>query len=97
MTQLVQTLNNFSLRPLSLILSAVFNFFVIIGKAFNEALELQALARVQMELRKYKSYRETYDDLSKLTDHELNDIGIARHMIHSVALEAYTDNLVGKK
>ena len=94
MTQLIQTLNNYSLKPIA---EAIVEFFTAWGKALEKALEAEGLRRVQAELRKYKSYRETYDQLSKLTDKELNDIGISRGMIHSVALEAYTDNLLSKK
>lgn len=94
MTQLIQTLNNYSLKPIA---EAIVEFFSYWGKRFEKALEAEGLRRVQAELRKYKSYRETYDQLMKLTDKELNDIGISRGMIHSVAMEAYTDNLLGKK
>lgn len=93
MTQLIQTLNNYSLKPIA---EAIVEFFAYWGKRFEKALEAEGLRRVQAELRKYKSYRETYDQLSQLTDKELNDIGISRGMIHSVAMEAYTDNLLNK-
>ena len=93
MTQLIQTLNNYSLKPIA---ESIVEFFSYWGKRFEKALEAEGLRRVQAELRKYKSYRETYDQLSQLTDKELNDIGISRGMIHSVAMEAYTDNLLNK-
>jgi len=37
-----------------------------------------------------KTYRETYNQLSKLTDKELSDIGLHRGLIHSVAIGAYS-------
>jgi hypothetical protein len=61
MTQLTQTLNNFSLKPLSHILSAVANFFVILGKAYVEARERQAayeLAKVLKQNRDFAVYSE---------------------------------------
>lgn len=95
MTQLIQTLNKYSLKPLA---EAIVDFFAswAWAKRFEKAFEAEGLRRVQAELRKYKSYRETYDSLMALTDKELNDIGISRGMIHSVAMEAYTDNLLNK-
>ena len=94
MTQLIQTLNNYSLKPIA---EVIVEFFASWWKSLEKALEAEGLRKVQAELRKYRSYRETYDQLSQLTDKELNDIGISRGMIHSVALEAYTDNLLNKK
>ena len=41
---------------------------------------------------KYLHYKKTVEELSALTDKELNDIGISRGMIHSVAMEIYYDN-----
>ena len=93
MTQFIQTLNNYSLRPLA---SALLDPLVQLGNRFIEAQEKRGLNRVIAELRKYRSYRQTYDELMALTDKELNDIGISRGMIHSIALEAYTDNLLNK-
>ena len=93
MTHLVQTLNNYSLKPIAEFISEGFSK---LGKAYIAALEAEGIRRVQAELRKYKSYRETYDQLMKLTDKELKDLGISRGMIHSIALESYTDNLLNK-
>jgi uncharacterized protein YjiS (DUF1127 family) len=36
-----------------------------------------------------KKYNNTVRELTSLTDHELNDIGISRSMIRSVAMELY--------
>jgi uncharacterized protein YjiS (DUF1127 family) len=38
--------------------------------------------------RKHATYRSTYKELSKLSDHELDDLGIGRYMIETVAKEA---------
>ena len=37
-----------------------------------------------------KTYRETYNQLSKLTDKELSDIGLHRGLIHSVSIGKYS-------
>jgi uncharacterized protein YjiS (DUF1127 family) len=37
-----------------------------------------------------KTYRETYNQLSKLTDKELSDIGLHRGLIHSVSIGEYS-------
>ena len=38
------------------------------------------------KLRNRQTYRNTYNELSRLTDHELNDIGIGRGDIKRVAM-----------
>lgn len=42
----------------------------------------------------HKNIRSTITELSKLSDKELNDIGLSRGDIYSVAHEAYYDDLV---
>ena len=37
-----------------------------------------------------KTYKETYNQLSNLTDKELADIGLHRGLIHSVSIGAYS-------
>ncbi len=37
---------------------------------------------------KYKVYRATINELSQLSGRELNDLGISRSMIKSIAIEA---------
>ena len=93
MTHLLQTLNNYSLKPMA---EFIVDILSRIGKMWVSALEAEGLKRAQAELLKYRSYRETYDQLMKLSDRELKDLGISRGMIHSIALEAYTDNLFKK-
>jgi len=45
---------------------------------------------------RYQNYRDTVKELSALSDKELQDIGMNRGMIHSVAMEIYTNgNLRG--
>jgi len=43
---------------------------------------------IQCGLAKQKIYRQTYGELSRLTDRELADIGMHRSNIKSIALEA---------
>ena len=93
MTHLVQTLHNYSLKPIA---EYIVEQLAKVGTALIKAQEKRGLSRVIAELRKYRSYRQTYDQLMSLSDKELNDIGLSRGMIHSVALEAYTDNLLNK-
>jgi uncharacterized protein YjiS (DUF1127 family) len=50
------------------------------------------MRRAVEELRKHSAYRSTYTELNKLSDKELDDIGINRSMIHSIALEALLDD-----
>ena len=55
------------------------------------------------KLRSRQTYRNTYNELAKLTDRELNDIGIGRGDIKRVAMgdpsyrlvKDYNDNLKG--
>jgi len=65
MTQLVQTLNNYSLKPLGSALAGLLvrlgNFFVILFNAYVEAREKQAayeLARYLKQNRDFASYSE---------------------------------------
>jgi hypothetical protein len=71
MTQLTQTLNNFSLKPLIHILSAVANFFVILAKAFVEARTKQAAYETVKYLR-------TNRDFSEYSEMELFDMVMNR-------------------
>ena len=43
------------------------------------------LSWILSKIRAYRSYRETIRELSQLTDRELDDLGIARYEIESVA------------
>lgn len=47
---------------------------------------------VMKRYAKYKKYNETLNELSKLSDKELSDIGLHRGMIRSVANEIYLDD-----
>ena len=58
MTQLTQTLNNYSLKPLSHILSAVANFFVILANAFVEARTKQAAYETVRYLRHNRDFAQ---------------------------------------
>lgn len=61
MTQLVQTLNNYSLKPLVDILKAIGNFLVVLANAYVDARERQAayeLAKYLKHNRDFASYSE---------------------------------------
>jgi len=47
--------------------------------------------------KQYRNYKQTYNALQNLSDHELKDIGMTRGMIRRVALERTdtNDNLKG--
>lgn len=68
------------------------NFLQKIYKTIEAAQLARATAMVFQRMYNHKIYRETYNDLSKLTDKELKDIGIARGDIHSISMEAFYDN-----
>jgi hypothetical protein len=71
MTQLVQTLNNYSLRPLNRILSPVANFFIILANAYVEARTKQAAYETVKYLR-------TNRDFSEYSEMELFDMVMNR-------------------
>lgn len=58
---------------------------------------LKLLKRFEDNWQRNKAYRKTYDELSKLSDKELDDIGINRGMIRSIAMETHFDNLEDNK
>jgi uncharacterized protein YjiS (DUF1127 family) len=53
---------------------------------------LEMLKQLRVELRAAREIQHTIDELEKLTDRELNDLGIGRGNIRSVAMECYYDN-----
>lgn len=57
----------------------------------NLSLITESIRELKSRFRQYRVYKQTYKELSSLTDRELNDIGINRGMIKSVAMEAYLD------
>ena len=75
-------------------MTQILNFFKKIYKAIENAQMQKGVMLVQERMMRKRIYRETYAELSKLTDKELNDIGISRGMIHSIAMEAYFDGRV---
>lgn len=40
-------------------------------------------------LKRYAAYRKTYNELSRLSDRDLNDLGICRSEIRSLSREVY--------
>lgn len=57
-------------------MSSVVDFFQTLSKSYDQ----------------YRQYRSTINELSSLSDYELQDIGINRGMIKSVAMEIYTND-----
>lgn len=68
------------------------NFLTKIYKTIEAAQIARATALLRQRMIHHKVYRETFNELSRLTDSELKDIGISRGEIHSVAMEAFLDN-----
>lgn len=64
-----------------------------------EWMNIQSLFDYIKDLKKrytlHKEYKKTLDELYSLSDKELNDIGINRGMVRSIAMEVYYDNLKG--
>lgn len=46
-----------------------------------------ALANVKQAFARHAAYKRTFDELTHLSDRELADIGIARAMIHDIAVD----------
>lgn len=49
---------------------------------------------LMQKIKQYRTYKQTYKELSQLTDHELADIGLHRSQLKSIAMEAYHDNRI---
>ena len=95
MTQHILTLSNYLTNPLLELVTGIKDFFVKLFVALQESRMRSAMVYVRNEMLKHKHYRDTYNQLSKLSDKELRDIGIGRGEIHSIAMEAYLDNRIG--
>ncbi len=58
----------------------------------THATPFQSLLSVLIDLKgrvaKRRSYRQTVNALSQLSDHELSDLGLSRYSIHSDAWQA---------
>ncbi len=50
------------------------------------------ISAIRAARTKHRAYRRTYDELSSLTDRELNDLGIGRSQIGEVARSAAYGN-----
>jgi uncharacterized protein YjiS (DUF1127 family) len=66
-----------------------FNWFGFMGAA-------NWFKKLGTELHRRKNIRHTINELSKLTNHELNDIGIARGDIYHIAHSSYPRALGGE-
>ncbi|HEY9040519.1 MAG TPA: DUF1127 domain-containing protein [Roseovarius sp.] len=49
---------------------------------------ISVLGDMRSRIAKRRSYRQTVDALSQLSNHELADLGLNRHSIHSDAWQA---------
>lgn len=50
------------------------------------------LRSIIQRMKKNREIRKTYEELNKLSDVELRDIGIHRSNIRAIAMEQYYDN-----
>jgi len=46
------------------------------------------ITQIKLWLARRRAYRQTYNELNSLTDHQLNDLGLGRGLINQFALEA---------
>lgn len=88
MTQHILALNNYLTKPLEIVVDVV----KIIFSKMKSAQMRKAIRVVRDHMMRHKAYRNTYNELSKLSDAELRDIGISRSEIHWIAMEAHYDN-----
>ncbi|PVA10039.1 hypothetical protein DC366_10290 [Pelagivirga sediminicola] len=58
------------------------------GRATPIQTLMSALGDVKARLAQRRSYRKTVNALSQLSDHELADLGLSRHSVHSDAWQA---------
>lgn len=52
------------------------------------------LSSLWKRFENWRTYRTTVNELSRLSDRELNDIGISRSMIRSVAMNEVNDRIL---
>lgn len=86
MTQHILTLNSYLQSPIE----GLLNFFKAIYKAIEKSQMRKAIAITREHMMRHKAYRETYKELSRLSDRELKDIGISRGEIHWLAMDSMT-------
>jgi uncharacterized protein YjiS (DUF1127 family) len=46
------------------------------------------VAEIKRRMAEYREFRRTYDELSALSDRDLDDLQISRHSIRDVALQS---------
>ncbi|QRM32444.1 DUF1127 domain-containing protein [Microvirga sp. VF16] len=51
------------------------------------------VSQILAKFRAYRRYRETVNELSKLSDRELNDLGIRRFQIDTIARQVKGANI----
>ena len=81
MTQLVLTLSNYLQRPIYEIFSVISNLF----DSFMESKFMKAWEEAARKKAQYYEAQYTIKELSRLTDKELDDIGITRGEIRDIA------------
>lgn len=54
---------------------------------------LNIIKKIHLSIERYGQYKKTLRELESLSDKELNDIGLNRGMIKSIAMEIYYDDL----
>lgn len=96
MTQHILTVTSHLQNQIEYFLVALKAGFKASYNVLHKAQMNRAINLVRTEMMKYKIYRDTYNELSKLSDRELSDIGIHRGDIHYIALTAYSDKLSRK-
>ena len=93
MTQHILTVTSHLQNQIDSCLTALKAGFKAVYNVLHKAQMNRAITLVRNEMMKYKIYRDTYNELSNLSDRELSDIGIHRGDIHYIALTAYSDKI----
>lgn len=88
MTHITLTLSNYLQIPIE----GILDFFRAIYKAIEKSQMTRAIVITREHMMKHRVYRETYRELSKLSDRELKDIGISRGEIHWIAMNSFQEN-----
>lgn len=86
----ITEIHNYLMSPLS----GVSNVIYRLVNTFINSRMFSVLRLIRIEFIRHKDYRETYKELSKMTDRDLRDIGITREMIHEVSLRSPQNNFV---
>tara|TARA_B100000609_G_C16973928_1_gene310344 strand:- start:109 stop:369 length:261 start_codon:yes stop_codon:yes gene_type:complete len=71
---------------------------ITVGNIFSEAFQglFDLVHDMKIKARKRQRIRDTRNELSRLTDHELKDIGVSRSDIESIARGTFNEK-IGKQ